>query len=152
MSSRRSALGKGLGALIPAAESAAAPPPAEPSAGPAEIAIEGLREHYDVGDDRGEIGQILHAYGFYRGLPATMAALGAEFIAPDGQRLSERPGFGVVTMDDGSFRARDAVALPCASPRTPARTGAASLLGLCAPPRTAWRAPARSTARSRHRG
>ena len=41
-----------------------------------------------------------------------MAALGAEFIDPDGLRLSERPGFGVVTMDDGSFRARDDVALP----------------------------------------
>ena len=78
----------------------------------AEIAIEGLQEHFDVGEDRGEIGQILHAYGFYRGIHATMAALGAEFIGPDGQRLSEQPGFGVVTMDDGSFQARSDVALP----------------------------------------
>jgi len=78
----------------------------------AELAIEELRKHFDVGEDRGEVGQILHAYGFYRGIHATMAALGAEFIDPDGQPLSARPGFGVVTMDDGSFQARADVALP----------------------------------------
>lgn len=78
----------------------------------AEIAIEGLREHFDVDEDRGEVGQILHAYGLYRGLHSTMAALGAEFVDSDGRVLSERPGFGVVTMDDGSFQPREDVPLP----------------------------------------
>jgi hypothetical protein len=78
----------------------------------AEIAIETLRQHFDVGEDRGEVGQIVHAYGFYRGIHATMAALGAEFVDADGHRLSERPGFGVVTRDDGSFCARGDIALP----------------------------------------
>ena len=78
----------------------------------AELAIEALHQHFDVGEDRGEVGQILHAYGFYRGIHATMAALGAEFLDEQGRALSERPGFGVVTMDDGSFRARSDVALP----------------------------------------
>jgi len=78
----------------------------------AEVAIESLRQHFDVGEDRGEVGQIIHAYGFYRGIHATMAALGAEFVDADGHPLSERRGFSVVTMDDGSFRARGDVSLP----------------------------------------
>lgn len=76
-------------------------------AGTADLAIDLLRPHFDVDTDRGEIGQILHAYGMYRGLHATMAALGAEILDEDGEPLSEQPGFGVVTMDDGTFVARD---------------------------------------------
>lgn len=78
----------------------------------AERALEQLREHFDVDADRGEIGQIVHAYGLYRGLHTTMAALGAEILDDGGRPLSERPGFGVVTMDDGSFRPRGEVPLP----------------------------------------
>jgi hypothetical protein len=78
----------------------------------AELAIEELRAHFDVEGDRGEIGQITHAYGMYRGLHATMAVLGAEILDAEGRPLSERPGFGVVTMDDGRFEPRDEVPLP----------------------------------------
>jgi len=77
----------------------------------ADLAIEILRDHFDVGQDRGEVGQIIHAYGMYKGLHTTMAALGAEILDSDGNPLSERAGFGVVTMDDGSFRARDEIEL-----------------------------------------
>lgn len=72
----------------------------------AERAIEILRDHFDVGEDRGEVGQIIHCYGMYKGLHTTMAALGAEILDGDGRPLSEGSGFGVVTMDDGTFRAR----------------------------------------------
>ena len=78
----------------------------------AELAIEMLGEHFDVGEDRGEIGQIIHAYGMYRGIHTTMAVMGAEILDADGRPLSEQTGFGVVTMDDGSFKARSDVALP----------------------------------------
>jgi hypothetical protein len=81
-------------------------------AGTAELALEELRAHFDVGGDRGEIGQIVHAYGMYRGLHTTMSVLGAEFLDSHGRPLSEQPGFGVVTMEDGSFAARDEVPLP----------------------------------------
>ena len=69
----------------------------------AELGLEELRPHFDVGGDRGEIGQIVHAYGMYRGLHATMAVLGAEILDDQGRPLSEREGFGVVTRDDGTF-------------------------------------------------
>lgn len=72
----------------------------------AEAAIATLREHFDTPDDRGEIGQIVHAHGHYRGMHATMAALGVEILDEDGHPLSERSGFSVVTMDDGRFVAR----------------------------------------------
>ena len=78
----------------------------------AELAIEALRAHFDVGGDRGEIGQIVHAYGLYRGVHATMAILGAEILDDEGRPLSERPGFGIVTTDDGRFLARSEVELP----------------------------------------
>ncbi|MDJ0847222.1 MAG: hypothetical protein QNK04_02460 [Myxococcota bacterium] len=78
----------------------------------ADLALEELRGHFDVGGDRGEIGQIVHAYGLYRGLHATMAVLGAEILDDEGRPLSERPGFGVVTTDDGRFVPRDAIDLP----------------------------------------
>ena len=77
-----------------------------------ELALEQLRAHFDVGEDRGEIGQILHAYGLYRGLHSTLAALGAEILDADGRPLSEREGFGVVTRDDGSFVPRGSIELP----------------------------------------
>ena len=77
----------------------------------ADLAIEILGGHFDVGEDRGEIGQILHAYGMYKGLHTTMAALGAEILDEQGNPLSARPGFGVVTMNDGTFKARDEVDL-----------------------------------------
>ncbi len=69
----------------------------------AELALEELRPYFDVGADRGEIGQIVHAYGLYRGLHATLAVLGAEILDDEGRPLSEREGFGVVTRDDGTF-------------------------------------------------
>ena len=78
----------------------------------AELAIEQLRGHFDVDGDRGEIGQIIHAYGLYRGVHTTMAALGAEILDDQGRPLSDRPGFGVVTMDDGSFKPRGEGPLP----------------------------------------
>ncbi|MCH2169751.1 hypothetical protein MK489_03115 [Myxococcota bacterium] len=78
----------------------------------AELAIEHLQTHFDVGDDRGEIGQIIHAYGLYRGIHTTMAALGAEILDDHGRPLSEQPGFSVVTLDDGSFKPRSEVPLP----------------------------------------
>jgi hypothetical protein len=70
-------------------------------------AIAALREHFDTPVDRGEIGQIIHAHGLYRGMHTTMAALGVEILDDDGRPLSDRPGFGVVTTDDGRFVARD---------------------------------------------
>ncbi len=73
----------------------------------AESAIAGLRSHFDDG----EIGQIVHAYGMYRGLHATLAALGAEILGVDGRPLSEKPGFGAVTRADGSMVPRDEVEL-----------------------------------------
>ena len=78
----------------------------------AELAIAELRSHFDQGADRGEVGQIIHAYGMYRGLHTTMAVLGAEILDAEGRPLSERVGFGVVTMDDGTFQSRSEVALP----------------------------------------
>ena len=78
----------------------------------AELAIAELETHFDVGEDRGEIGQIIHAYGMYRGLHSAMAVLGAEILDAEGQPLSEKAGFGVVTMDDGSFKPRADFALP----------------------------------------
>jgi len=74
----------------------------------ADQAIAALAHHFDVG----EIGQIVHAYGMYRGLHGTLAVLGAEILDADGQPLSEREGFGVVTRADGSFLARGDVELP----------------------------------------
>ena len=74
----------------------------------AELAIDALGMHFD----EGQIGEIIHAYGMYRGLHTTMAVLGAEILDAEGERLSDRAGFGVVTMDDGSFKARDEVPLP----------------------------------------
>lgn len=71
-----------------------------------------LREHFDVPEDRGEVGQIIHAYGFYRGIHSTMAALGAEILDETGKPLSQRPGFGVVTMDDGTFKPRSEFKIP----------------------------------------
>jgi len=78
----------------------------------ADRALAELAPHFDVGEDRGEIGQIVHAYGMYRGLHGTLAVLGAEILDADGRPLSERSGFGVVTRADGSFLARSAVQLP----------------------------------------
>jgi len=74
----------------------------------AELALDALKPHFD----EGEIGQIVHAYGMYKGLHTTMAVLGAEILDQDGRPLSEQQGFGVVTMNDGSFRARSEVDLP----------------------------------------
>jgi hypothetical protein len=74
----------------------------------AELAIDELRGHFD----EGQIGEIIHAWGMYRGIHATMAVLGAEILDAEGERLSDRPGFGVVTMDDGSMKPRGEVALP----------------------------------------
>ena len=68
-------------------------------------AIDGLRSHFDDG----EIGQIVHAYGMYRGLHTTLAALGAEILDADGRPLSDKPGFGAVTRADGSMVPRDEV-------------------------------------------
>ena len=81
-------------------------------AGTALLALDELSGHFDVGSDRGEIGQIVYAYGMYRGLHCANAVLGVEFLDSDGRPLSEQPGFGVVTMADGSFRVRDEVDLP----------------------------------------
>ena len=74
----------------------------------AELAIEALGRHFD----EGQIGEIVHAYGMYRGLHTAMAVLGAEILDADGERMSKRAGFGVVTMDDGTFKARADVPLP----------------------------------------
>jgi len=76
------------------------------------LALDGLRGYFDVGKDRGEIGQIVYAYGMYRGLHAANAVLGVEFLDSNGRPLSEQPGFSVVTMADGSFKARAEVDLP----------------------------------------
>ncbi len=78
----------------------------------AELAIDELQAHFDVGEDRGEIGQIIHAYGMYRGMHSAMAVLGAEILDSDGQPLSANAGFGVVTMDDGTFKPRADLAVP----------------------------------------
>jgi len=77
----------------------------------AERAIEELRGHFDVGEDRGEIGQILYAFGMYRGIHSTMTMLGVEIFDDEGP-LSERNGFGVVTTDDGRLVPRDEFELP----------------------------------------
>ena len=74
----------------------------------ADDAVAALRCHFDDG----QIGQIVHAHGLYRGLHTTLATLGAEILDGDGRPLSERSGFGVVTMADGSMIARGDVALP----------------------------------------
>lgn len=71
----------------------------------AETAIDGLRSDFDDG----EIGQIVHAYGMYRGFHATLAVLGAEILDAEGRPLSEKRGFGAVTRADGSMVPRDEV-------------------------------------------
>ncbi|MBW2273968.1 MAG: hypothetical protein JRG96_11905 [Deltaproteobacteria bacterium] len=76
------------------------------------LALDELHGHFDVGEDRGEIGQIVYAYGMFRGLHSAYAVLGAEFLDADGRPLSEQPGFGVVTLADGGFKARSEVDLP----------------------------------------
>ncbi len=74
--------------------------------GAGEEAIDALRPHFDVDGDQGEIGQIVYAYGMYRGLHTANAALGVEFLDADGTPLRDRPGFSVVTTADGRFAAR----------------------------------------------
>ena len=71
-------------------------------------ALESLRAHFDLAGDRGEVGQIVHAYGLYRGMHFTLAALGAEIIGESGKPLSANPGFHVVTDKNGQMRARKA--------------------------------------------
>ena len=73
----------------------------------ADAGLASLREHFD----EGEVGQIVHAHGMYRGLHGVLAVIGAEILDGDGRPLSEREGFGVVTRADGSFLARDDVEL-----------------------------------------
>jgi hypothetical protein len=75
-------------------------------------ALDALREHFDVDEDRGEIGQVVYAYGMYRGLHAANAILGVEFLDDEGRPLSERNGFGVVTTADGRWKARSEIDLP----------------------------------------
>ena len=75
----------------------------------AELAIETLREHFDVDRDRGEIGQILHAFGVYRGVHTTLALLGVRILDEAGHPLDPADGFGVVTLSDGRFKARHEV-------------------------------------------
>ena len=74
----------------------------------AERAIDLLRGDFDDA----EIGQIVHAYGMYRGIHATLAVLGAEILDGEGQPLSLRPGFGAVTLADGRLVARGEVEGP----------------------------------------
>lgn len=69
-------------------------------------ALESLRAHFDLDGDRGEVGQIVHAYGLYRGMHFTLAALGAEILGESGKPLSEKPGFHVVTDENGQMQAR----------------------------------------------
>ena len=76
------------------------------------LALDELSHYFDVGKDQGQIGQIVYAYGMYRGLHSANAVLGIEILDFDGRPLSERSGFGVVTMADGSFKARSEVDLP----------------------------------------
>ncbi|MEM7412046.1 MAG: hypothetical protein AAF430_17595 [Myxococcota bacterium] len=78
----------------------------------ADAALEILKRHFDQPEDRGEVGQIVHAYGLYRGLHTTLAALGAEILDAEGRPLSEREGFSIVTTDEGHFLARKDVSLP----------------------------------------
>jgi len=73
-------------------------------AGRADAALEELRAHFEEGC----VGQILHAFGLYRGLHTTMALIGAEILDDAGRPLSLREGFGVVTTTDGRFVPRDA--------------------------------------------
>ncbi|MFP6655962.1 MAG: hypothetical protein VCB25_10055 [Myxococcota bacterium] len=69
----------------------------------AEDALGLLRPNFEAG----EIGQIVHAYGMYRGIHATLTVLGAEILDAEGRPLSERRGFGAVTRVDGSMVPRD---------------------------------------------
>ncbi len=69
-------------------------------------AIARLKPHFDRDADRGEIAQIITAYGMYRGLHLTNAALGVSFVDEEGRPLPVERGFHVVTMDDGSFQRR----------------------------------------------
>ena len=69
-------------------------------------AIDRLRPHFDRDSDRGEIAQIITAYGMYRGLHLTNAALGVSFVDDEGRPFPVEQGFHVVTMDDGSFQRR----------------------------------------------
>jgi len=78
----------------------------------AERAIALLKEHFDQGGKHGEIGQIVYAYGMYRGLHATLAALGARILDAEGRPLEAAAGFGVVTTDDGAFIPRDEIEFP----------------------------------------
>jgi hypothetical protein len=78
----------------------------------AESALAGLREHFDADADRGEIGQIVYAYGMYKGLHSANAALGVEILDERGIPLSERAGFSVVTQEDGRFARRSDFDLP----------------------------------------
>ena len=78
----------------------------------ADLAIEALRTHFDVDGDRGEIGQIIHAFGMYRGVHTTLALLGVRILDDAGNALDPAAGFGVVTMADGRFTPRREVDLP----------------------------------------
>jgi len=78
----------------------------------ADLAIETLRTHFDVDGDRGEIGQIIHAFGMYRGVHTTLALLGVRILDDAGSPLDPAAGFGVVTMADGRFTPRREVDLP----------------------------------------
>ncbi|MCH2186524.1 hypothetical protein MK280_11705 [Myxococcota bacterium] len=69
-------------------------------------AVQVLQTEFDQHEAKGEVGQIIHAHGLYRGLHATLAAVGAEILDAEGQPLSRRPGFSVITNADGGLYPR----------------------------------------------
>ncbi|MAJ62091.1 MAG: hypothetical protein CBC48_20440 [bacterium TMED88] len=69
-------------------------------------AVQVLQTEFDQHDAAGEIGQIIHAHGLYRGLHSTLAAIGAEILDAEGRPLSDLAGFTAVTDDEGGLHPR----------------------------------------------
>jgi hypothetical protein len=75
------------------------------------LALDELRRHFDVGEDRGEIGQIVYAYASYRAFHSSAAIFGSELLDEDGRPLVDQPGFAIVALTDGTFQDRAEVDL-----------------------------------------
>jgi hypothetical protein len=69
-------------------------------------AVQVLKVEFDQNEGTGEIGQIIHAHGLYRGLHSTLSAIGAEILDAEGQPLSRLAGFSVVTDAEGGLHPR----------------------------------------------
>ena len=75
-------------------------------------AVQVLKVEFDQNEGTGEIGQIIHAHGLYRGLHSTLSAIGAEILDAEGQPLSRLAGFSVVSDEEGGLHPRKGFPAP----------------------------------------